>query len=259
MRIANTKFTIQNLARYFSCVLLTACYALLTPSPLRADLRDYLLMYKPYAIPKGEIEIELWTDIRSPEVGDNYLWHQTEVEYGFRPNHTMAFYSVFQEGLGFTGVKWANRFYLGTYLDQWPVDLGTYVELVKANDSKMPDELEVKLLANKKLGDIDITANPILELENETEIKNGQKEKEWELEGSLRIGFTYPLNKLLLAENDMRGSKFALELALGENVYLVPQVNLTLAPYIRLNIGPAIGLSSGADDLQIKSIFEVEF
>ena len=248
--------TIVVFKRIILFLLLTPYSLLLTP--LHADLRDYLLLYKPYAIPKGEIELELWTDIRSPEVGNNYIWHQTEVEYGFRPNHTMAFYSVFQEGLGVTGIKWANRFYLGTYLDRWPVDLGAYVELVKANDSKMPDELEFKLLANKRFGDFDLTANPILALENETEIKNGKREKDWELEGSLRVGFTYPLKKLLLAE-DMRNSKFALEMALGEEVYLVPQVNLTLAPYIRLNIGPAIGLSSGADDLQIKSILEVEF
>lgn|GEM_PF-4021059 len=236
---------------------LFAFFVLLAPSA-HADLRDYLFLYKPYAIPKGETELELWTDIRSPEVGGNYLWHQTEVEYGFASNHTMGFYTVFQEGLGFTGIKWSNRFYMGKYIDRWPVDLGTYIEVVKANGSKMSDALEFKLLANKKIGDFEWTANPILELENESEIKNGKSEKELKLKGELITGFTYPLKKLLLAE-DMRNSKFALELSLGEHTYLLPEVNLTLAPYVRLNVGPAIGLSSGADSLQIKSILEIEF
>lgn len=221
---------------------------LLAGAQARAHVRDYLDTYSPATLEKGAAELELWTDLRNPDRGDAYWVHQTEVEYGVTPRYTLGLYGVFIDGQGFSALKVENR-YRPEMPSSWPLDTALYLELKKANGRKENNEIEGKILLGKTWGPVNVTANPILALE-ETRDANG--DKSWELESGLALGTCYrhawkdvtPGLELLIAENETR---------------LTPGVYIDVMPGIRFNVGVGIGLEKKADDAQLKSILEVEF
>jgi hypothetical protein len=228
-------------------MLLGFLLGIVTPA-LHAHVRDYLDTYAPTTLEKGRSELELWTDLRNPDAGDSFWVHQTEVEYGVTDRYTLGVYGVFVDGQGFSAVKVENRF-RPVLPASWPVDTAFYVEIQKANGHKENNEVEGKILLAKNWGKWNVTANPILELEESREA-NG--DKSWEMESALALGTCVrrywknvtPGVELFFAEKKSR---------------VTPGLYIDLASNVRLNLGVGIGLEKPADDAQLKSILEIEF
>lgn len=221
----------------------------LAPRPACAHLRNYLVNYGWYTLEKGRVEMELWTDYRRPDVGDSKadFWaHQTELEFGVTDRYSLGLYGVFVEGVGYTAAKLENRYRFG-HKGEWPVDLAGYLEFKKANGDKNEDEIEGKLILSKDVGNLNLVANPILAYEREEEPSG---EKEWELEKALALGAAYPLGKVTPG----------LELFLAkEKTQVIPGLYIDIIPNVRLNLGVAFGSGEEANDVEYKSILELEF
>lgn len=221
---------------------------LLGGTAARAHLRDYLDTYGPYTLEKGRMEMELWTDLRDPDGGDRYWVHQTEVEVGVTDRYTVGVYGVFVDGVGFAAAKIENRF-RPVLPRAWPFETAFYLEFQKANGDKERNEVEGKALLAKNWGAVNLTVNPILELEEKKDI-NG--DKSWELETALALGTCYrkywkkvtPGVELFFAEKKSR---------------VTPGLYIDVARDVRFNVGVGLGLEKPADNAQIKTILEIEF
>ncbi|MEK6542943.1 MAG: hypothetical protein AABZ44_00690 [Elusimicrobiota bacterium] len=224
-------------------LLLLAALALAVPAA--AHKRNYLDTYGYYTSEKGAWETEFWTDLRNPDVGDDYWYHQTEVEYGVTDRYTLGVYGVFIDGRGFSALKVENRYRLSEP-KQWPVDTALYLEFKDANGHKEQDEIEGKLILSKDIGRWNLTGNGIFELEREVTASGS----EWELEPAIAVGAAYtsgnainPGIELYSAEHKSR---------------LTPGLYIDLLPEVRLNVGVGLGLEDQADDYIVKSILEIE-
>lgn len=221
----------------------------LIPGSGGAHMRNYLDTYGYPTLEKGRSEIELHTERRDPDKGDGFWVHQTEVEYGVTNRWTTALYGVFVDGQGFSAVKWENRYRLGE-AGLWPVDVALYGEIKKANGDKDEDELEAKVILSKDWGRWNLSVNPILEAEREIEPSG---EKEWELESALAAG-------LSLREGLGTRVTPGVEIYAAEHkTRITPGLYIDLFPDVRFNIGAGIGLEKAADDLQWKTLLEIEF
>lgn len=108
----------------------------------------------PYAtLPKGELELELYSDVTPLRVyadpadpSQGRLWEplyqlQNEIEYGISDRVEVGFYQVFEanpvdggdNALLFDGLKFRVRTRLAE-AGQWPVDVGLYFELETMHD-----------------------------------------------------------------------------------------------------------------------------
>jgi hypothetical protein len=221
----------------------------LLPVVGEAHLRNYLDTYGYPTLDKGHAEVEVWTDRRDPDGGDSFWVNQTEVEYGVSDRWTTSLYGVFVDGQGFSALKWENRYRLKEK-GVWPVDVALYGEIKKANGRKDENELEGKLILSKDWDRWNVSVNPILEVEEEIEASG---DKEWELESALAVGTSYrggfgprvtPGVELFFAEHQSR---------------ITPGLYMDLMPDVRLNVGAGIGLEKQADNLQWKTILEIEF
>ncbi len=219
----------------------------LFPLVSRAHLRNYLDTYGPYTLEKGKAEAEIWTDYRKPKEGDGFWVNQTEVEYGVTNRYSLGLYGVFIEGQGFSAVKVENRYRLNEP-GEWPVDTALYLEFKKGIEDKAEDEIEGKVILSKDWGPVNLSANPILEIEKE-EKPGGD---EWELEAGLALGTCY--------KNFWKRVTPGIELFLAEKQSRVtPGLYIDLAPDVRLNLGAGIGIEKAADPVQLKTILELEF
>jgi hypothetical protein len=221
----------------------------LIPLSARAHVRNYLDTYSYDTLEKGRWEMELWTDWRNPDGGDGYWYHQTELEYGVTDRWVSALYGIFVDGQGFSAAKWENRYRLKEK-GVWPVDVALYGELKKANGDKDVDELEGKVILSKDWGDLNVSVNPILEIEEEFK-PNG--DTEWEMEAALAAGVCLrgglgsrvtPGVELFAAEHQTR---------------ITPGLYIDVMPDVRFNVGAGIGLEKAADDVVWKTILEIEF
>lgn len=231
---------------FLSCLALSSLCAL----PAQAHLRNYLVNYGYYTLPKGRAEVELWTDYHRPKTSlssADYWSHQTEVEYGVTDRYTLGLYAVFVEPLGYTAFKMENR-YRFAELGEWPVDTAAYLELKKANHRDDENEVEAKLILNKDFDNLNLVANGVLEYEEEIE-PNG--EKEWELEPPFfTLGAAYPLGRVT------PGLEAVVKPSASQ---LIPGLYIDITPDIRLNLGVAFGLGDKAEDQVLKSVLELEF
>lgn len=143
--------------------------------PALATPRTLPFTYPNETLPKGDLEVELYTDVNplrvpvdaSGEVPGN-MWGfgyrlQTEIEYGITDRVELGFYQVFEaapvpggdNALVFDGLKWRVRTRLAEP-GQLPVDIGFYFEL-----ETMRDELaaEFKLNLQRRFGRLRLLTN----------------------------------------------------------------------------------------------------
>lgn len=104
----------------------------------------------------------------TPRPTQNAWIHALEVEYGATSHLALAAYLVTANaeggGFQFTEVRLEAR-YRFVQKQAWPVDLALYAEYVFARPQNGNDELELRLILEKDLGDIRLDLNPILEKE----------------------------------------------------------------------------------------------
>jgi hypothetical protein len=175
MRCVRRRFSLLSFRRARGVVvsaLLLASLAL--ASTALGDPRVFPFSYTVDTLPKGELEVEAYTDyipVRVQTVAGNDAWYgstdfQTELEYGLTSKLELGLYVTFAPTPGqqyFTvptaivgdGLKERLKYRFAD-AGEWPVDLGVYGELV---EDQRELELEAKVLLERRLGPVRIAAN----------------------------------------------------------------------------------------------------
>ncbi|MBI3332585.1 MAG: hypothetical protein HYZ93_00645 [Candidatus Omnitrophica bacterium] len=230
--------------------------------PASAHMRDYIFNQGYHTTRRGEFEVERYHDLNLTEADNDDTYsskHQVELEYGLTNRLQLAYYEVF---------KWdrpkdwrRDSFKIeGKYRflesGELPVDIALYGEYKNPNGSRgaASDELEGKLILSRDLGPWNLVANLIAERKI-----NEHEDLQWEytLGASIPV---HPKVRLGLEMKETLGDQgeFGIRRK-GHELQLMPVVAASPTPHVRVLFGPAFGLTRATDDLQLKSIVEVEF
>ena len=139
-----------------------------------ANPRTLPFTYTADTLPKGELELEAYTDFIPIRVNDNgrdNVWYgstafQTELEYGLTPKLELGLYLTFAPAAGQeyqsvappvegNGLKQRLKYRFAD-ARQWPIDLALYGEFV---EDQREIELEVKIILERRFGPVRIAAN----------------------------------------------------------------------------------------------------
>jgi len=223
----------------------------------------YYLVNQPYkTAEQGEFEVELWSDMNFAEADndDTYSFkQQVEFEYGLTDHLQLAYYEVYTwdraKDWERDGMKLEAKYRLAE-AGQWPVDVALYTEYKNPDGPReaRSDAIENKLILSKMLGDWNLVTNLIGE-------KDINTHSDWAFEWT--AGASYQLKP---------GTRMGLELkeTLGDTdefgvhrkdheFYLIPSFSTHFGKHVGLVVGPSFGLTRASDDLQLKSILEIEF
>lgn len=157
--------------------LLAACLA----RPVRANPRPLPFTYIYETLPRGDAEVELYSDLAPTRIVSNAnngqpTWYlntqfQLEIEYGLTDRLELGLYLtlapqdpslVLQPAMAEgTGVKQRLRYRFAD-AGQWPVDLAVYGELTE-NTNEL--ELEGKIILQRRIGPLRFAANAWAERE----------------------------------------------------------------------------------------------
>ena len=227
-----------------------------------AHVRDYIFNQQYYTTRKGEFEIESYNDLNLKEMSKDKTYnskHQVELEYGVTNHLQLAFYELFQWDQSHNWqqdafkVETKYRFFEAGEL---PVDVALYGEYANPNGPQKisSDEVEGKLILSRDCGPWNLVANLIAERQI-----NRHEDLQW----SYMAGASYLLNPKIRLGLELRETlgdqgEFGIHRK-DHQLQLLPGIYASLTPNIRILFGPAIGLTRAADDLQLKSIVEVEF
>jgi len=231
------------LLKLFICLLMLE--GLISFRPAQAHLRDYLVTYGYWTLPKGKVELEFWTDYRKINSGQSQLVHQSEIEYGITDRLLLGIYGVFVRPSGgnteYRQTKFETRYRLAEP-GMFFFDPALYLEYVKGAGDR-PDKVEAKVILSKYLANgTNLTINAIAEKEKEPGTH-------WE------YGYTAGISKRVRPKLTL-----GLEIKGEEDeFYLIPGAYIDIPPNKRINIGPAFGLTGESIDFQLKSIVEYEF
>jgi len=226
-----------------------------------AHMRDYLVNQAYYTAKKGEFEVELWNDFNLVEADNDDTWtfrHQTELEYGLTDHLQLAYYEVYTWN---RSKDWErDQFKIEAKLrlaqaGQWPVDVALYTEWKNPDGSRdaRSDALENKIILSKTFGPWNVVGNVIFE-----KALNTGTPWEYEYTAGVSYGLT-PRTRLGLEVKQELGNSEDFRFDGTQKLYVVPGVYTNLTPHVRILVGPAFGLTRSSDDVQLKSILEIEF
>ena len=224
--------------------------------------RDYLVSQPYHTAKRGEFELEFWNDMNFSEADNDATYHskhQLELEYGLLDHLQLAYYEVYTWDRAKDWERDALKIEAKLRFaeaGQWPLDLALYTEYKNPDGHRdvTSDELENKVIVSKDLGHWNVVGNVVFE-------KKLNTHSDWEFEYTagvsrelsprVRLGLEL---KETLGDSDEFGVRRT-----DHQLYLVPGIYASLGPHVRLLAGPAFGLTHSSDDLQLKSIVEVEF
>ena len=247
---------------WMSAIATTGIFLALNPGTAFAHMRDYLVNQSYYTTHKGEFEVELYSDLNLTDVRDDKTTnsgHQAELEYGITDHLQLSYYELFKwdqsENFQQDAFKVEGKY---RFLEsgELPVDIALYTEYKNPNGHQniASDEIETKLILSRDLGPWNMTANFTAE-------RQINHQENWQLEYA--VGISYPVNPRIRLGLELRetlgdSSEFGFG---GKNreLQLVPGIYANITPHTRVLFGPAIGLIQSTDDLQLKSIVEIEF
>jgi len=225
-------------------------------------MRDYIFNQGYHTTKKGEFEVELYNDFKMPESENDNTYksqHQIELEVGLTNRLQLAYYEVFTwdrpndwKRDAFK-IETKYRFFESGEL---PVDVALYGEYKNPNgrQNSASDELEAKLILSKDFGPWNVVGNLITERKI-----NEHEDLQWEV----TAGVSYAIKPNLRAGMEIRETlgdqgDFG-PLRRGHELQLMPVIAYNPSPHARILFGPAFGLTGPADDVQLKSIVEIEF
>ena len=248
--------------RYGGWLVGMACLGWLAAPAAEAHLRDYLEMQTYYTTKQGEVEVEFHNDIRFPEADqdetDNSR-HQVELEYGVTNHLQVAYYEVYAWDRAHDWER--DAFKIEAKLrfaeaGQWPVDLALYTEYKNPDGHRdeRSDELENKVILSKDFGAWNLSGNFVFE----KALNSGAA---WEYEVVAGVSYALTARTRLGVEitEGLGDSDHVDVFSPNQSLYIIPGLYASLTPHIRVLCGPAFGLTRSSDDLQLKSIVEVEF
>ncbi len=245
-----------------SFVLFVGASLFLMQASADAHQRDTIFNQGYYTTRKGEFEVELYNDLNMPEADNDNTYnskHQVELEYGITSHFQLAYYEVYTWDR--TNDWERDAFKIETkyrFLEsgQLPVDVALYAEYKNPNGSRdaRSDEIEGKLILSRDFGPWNIVGNLITERKI-----NEHEDLQWEytagisrlMNPKLRLG-------LEVKENLGDQGEFGVHRK-GHEFQLMPVVAFSPSTHSRILFGPAFGLTRATDDIQLKSIVEIEF
>ena len=232
---------------------------------VEAHLRDYLVNEQYYTAKKSEFEVELHNDLHLSEADQTRSYsseHQVELEYGILDHLQLAYYEVFGWEDARSGDRWdREEFKLEAKLrfaeaGQWPADVALYLEYASPDGPRdvSSDAIEGKVILSRDFGSWNLIGNFIFEREINVH-------EAWQLAYTAGISYAVtPTTRLGLEVKESLGDEDEFDIfSADREAYLVPGVYITLTPHVRLLAGPAFGLTRSSDDLQVRTIVEVEF
>jgi hypothetical protein len=180
-------------------------------APAAANPRPLPFTYPNETLPKGSLEVELYTDVNPLRVNADatdpsrgHIWSpayalQTEFEYGLSDRVELGFYQVWEanpvaggdNSLLFDGLKWRVRTRLAEP-GALPLDIGLYFEL-----ETMHDELsfEEKVNLQRRFGRLAWMANLWVEQSLVHPFDTKAQGREWEFIVNPTTGLTYEVTQ----------------------------------------------------------------
>jgi len=237
---------------------------LLAAAPAEAHLRNYIFSQDYYTTKKDEFEIELhndynFSDFDNEDTRDSK--HQIELEYGVTDHLQLAVYEVYgwdtaradewQRDMWKAEVK-----YRLAEAGQWPIDVALYTEYKAPNGprERRSDAWENKLILAKHIGPVHLVGNLVAE-------KDINTHSDWTFQYTVGVSHAFtPRVTGFLEYKESLGGQDDIEWFAGNHAQqLLPGLAVSVTPHVRVIAGPAFGLTSVTDDLQLKSILEIEF
>ena len=233
----------------------------LVGGPAVAHAAEYLVNQDYETLKKGEFEVEMYNDFNFAEAdhsGSYNSKHQVELEYGVLDRLQLAYYDVYTWDRPKDWERDAFKIevkYRFAEAGQWPVDVALYTEYENPDGPRAAhsDVVEQKLILSKAFGRWHLIANAIVE----KQVNTGSH---WDYEYT--AGVSYDLTPKTHVEIEVKeglGDSKDFDFSGRQLLYLIPSLSMTITPHVRLLVGPAFGMTRASDDLQLKSIMEVEF
>ena len=227
-----------------------------------AHVKDYLVNQDYYTAKRGEIEVGIWNTMNFVDADRDESYtstHQAEVEYGLLDHLQLAYYEVYRwdrtddwERDAFK-IEGKLRF---AEAGVWPLDVALYAEYENPNGRRTvhSDVLETKVILSRDFGLWNVIGNLIFE----KPLNNGES---WKFEYTAGVSYGLsPRTRLGLEVKETLGDRREFGVQRDDHeLYLVPGLYTNLSPHVRLLVGPAFGLTKASDDVQLRSLVEVEF
>jgi len=225
------------------------------------EAREYLVNQGYHTADQGEVEVEFYNDMNLSDLdndGTYHSKHQIEFEYGVTDHLQVAYYEVYTWD---RTKDWErDAFKVETKLrfaeaGEWPVDVALYTEYKNPDGhrEKNSDEVENKIILNKDFGPWNVVGNFVFEKKINTDSPWG-----YEYTAGANYAVT-PQTRLGVELKQGLGDSKDFGFDRDHELLIMPGLYTRLTSHVRLLIGPAFGLTRGSDDLQFKSIVEVEF
>lgn len=237
-------------------------FVLAVSSPCaQAHVKDYIVSQDYYTAKKGEFEVAFWNDYHLAEFNNDDTYnskHQVELEYGILDHVQLAYYEVYTWDRAKNWERDEFKIEAKARLaqaGQWPVDIALYTEYANPNGRRQEnsDEIENKIIVSRDFGPWNLVGNFIFE-------KKLNEGSPWEYEYTASVSYSVsPRTRLGLEVKQGLGDSEDFAFDKTQALYLVPGIYTSITPHIRLLFGPAFGLTRVSDDLQLRSIVEVEF
>ena len=139
--------------------------------------------------------------------------------------------------------------------EQWPLDVALYTEYKNPDGHRdiRSDELENKVILSKTMGSWNVVGNFVFERKINTD-------SPWEYEYTAGVSYGVT-SRTRIGVEVQQGLGDSEEFGFSDDqpLYLVPGIYTSLTPHVRVLVGPAFGLTRVSDDLQVKSLIEIEF
>lgn len=243
---------------------LAGVWLAVTAAPAQAGLRTFIFNQDTYTERKGELEVELYNDLNLTDLDNENTYdskHQVELEYGITDQLQVAVYEVFtwdegrRENWQHDQLMYELKYRLAES-GAWPVDVGLYTEYKNPNGprDRRSDTWENKLLLGKTIGGVRLVTNL-------TAQKTINTHSDWQL--SYTVGASHAFTPRVigfLEYKETLGGSHDVEWFAGNHAQqLLPGIAIQTSDKSRVLFGPAIGLTGAANDIELKSIFQVEF
>ena len=240
------------------CVVSVTSVVVLGPA---VEARDYLVNQAYETLKRGDVEVELYNDMNFAEADNAGTYnskHQVELEYGLTNRFQLSYYEVYTWNRPQDWERDAFKIeakYRFAEAGKWPLDVALYTEYENPNGPRQAhsDVLENKLILSKTIGRFAAVANVVFE----KPLNNGEP---WAYEYTAGASFALtPRTRLGLEVKQGLGDSKEFHFDSTEPLYLIPTITFKPTKHVEVIAGPAFGLTRVSDDLQLRSIVEVEF
>ena len=241
-------------------VLLTCGVAVGSPAA-QAHLKDYVLNQDYYTAKRGEFEVTAWNDMNFSEADNDESYnskHQVELEYGLLDHLQFSYYEVYTWDRAEDWERDAFKIEAKLRLaeaGQWPVDVALYTEYANPDGRQdtHSDAIENKLILSRDFGRVNVVGNFVFEREI-------NHHEDWQFEYTAGVSYALtPRTRIGLEVKQSLGNESQFGFDKERELVLAPGIYTSLTPHARVLFAPAFGLTSGSDDIALKSIVELEF